>query len=118
MNHNLGEIIFERDFEAKDDSGNISYIKLRVGKPELDMEVTKDLENRFWFCAHQIIGVGSEKVHFARGLDTLDALLTSLKMADAGLKFRADAYHKKITWLGESDLGLPSSGYENIMSNT
>jgi hypothetical protein len=118
MNHDLGEIIFERDFEATDVDGKTSHIKLRIGTPQLDTESLKYPENIVWFCPHQIIGIGSEKIDLGRGLDTLAALLDSLKMADAFLKFYARVHHKEITWKGTSGLGLPSSGYENIVSNT
>jgi hypothetical protein len=118
MNHELGDIIFERDFKAKDDAGNISNIKLLIGKPEIDIELNKDPENTVWFCPHQIIGVGSEKIDLGRGMDPLDALLTTLKLADAYLKFFARVHHKNIIWIGGNDLGLPSSGYENVVQDT
>jgi hypothetical protein len=118
MNRELGDIIFERDFEAKDNTGIIVNIKLRIGKPELDVELNKDPENKIWFCAHQIIGIGSEKVDIGRGVDTLEAFLTTLKLADAYLKFYARVHNRNITWKGGNDLGLPSSGYEDIVQNS
>jgi hypothetical protein len=121
MNRELGEIILERDFKAKDDAGNISNIKLRIGKPEIDIELNKDHKNPediAWFCLHQITGIGSERINIGRGIDNLDAFLTTLKLADASLKFYARVYHKNIMWKGGNDLGLPSSGYENVVQDS
>lgn len=118
MDHKLGDVIFEREFEAKDADGNRSYIKLRIGASELDVELNKVSEIGAWFCPHQIIGIGSERVNIGRGIDALDALLTTLKLADASLKFYARVHHKNITWKGINDFGLPSSGYEDIVSNS
>lgn len=112
----LGEVIFEREFETSDSDGKSGRIKLQVGKPRLDLEPSDNPLERLWTCPHQFIGIGSERVHCIRGVDPLDALLLSLKVADVRLKSDARTYRKKITWLGEADLGLPSSELDDHTS--
>lgn len=103
MQHELGEVMLERDFETHDADGNVGQVKLRVGRPQLIP--TGDRE--FWYCPHQIIGGASEHVRALRGMDALDALLMTLKLAHFELGSYARDSHKKITWLGDKHLGLP-----------
>lgn len=104
MGYQLGEVILERDFETRDANGQVGQAKLRIGKPLLQPETSGSLQ---WYCPYQIVGVGSESVHAMPGIDVLDALLLSLKVANALLKDYAHMDGKTITWLGEADLGLP-----------
>jgi hypothetical protein len=104
MKYQLGEVILERDFETRDNDGHVGQAKLRIGKPLLQPETSSSLH---WYCPYQIVGVGSESVHGMSGIDALDALLTTLKVANALLKDYAHMDGKKITWLGEDHLGLP-----------
>ena len=100
MADELGDIILERTFESRDAKGNTGTIKLRVGIPYMISDATNDIK---WRCNFQILGIGSEKIKVMRGMDAIDALLMSLRIAEAYLK----SYSKiKITWLSEEDLGL------------
>lgn len=103
MKYELGEVILEREFETHDADGNVGQVKLRVGKPELLPETDGEL----WYCPHQIIGIGREKVDSGRGVDSVQALWSSLQLAHIILDYYGRAYHKKITWLGDEHLGLP-----------
>jgi hypothetical protein len=104
MKHDLSEIMLEREFEAHDADGNVGRVILRVGKPQLKAKTNSQLR---WYCPHQIVGIGSEGVHAIPGMDAMDALLTSLRLAHNFLKHYAHTEDKKITWLGEEHLGLP-----------
>ena len=97
----LGDIFLEREFESVDPNGNPGVIKLRIGKPYRLVD-TDDFAN--WRCPYQLIGIGSEKIREARGIDAIDAMLTSLQLADVWLK----SYSRlKITWFDRSEyLGL------------
>ncbi len=104
MKDPLGEVILERDFVTHDKGGYVGQAKLRIGKPILQTETSGALT---WYCPYQIVGIGSESVHGMPGIDALDALLLSLKVANALLKDYAHMDGKRITWLGEEHLGLP-----------
>jgi hypothetical protein len=98
--HQLGEVILERDFQTRDADGNTSAVKLRIGKPHFEEAM------RGWNCVRQIIGLGDEKVRPGYGVDSIQALLETLKMAEAELRVMAKHEHKQITWLGGDDLGM------------
>lgn len=110
MDHELGEIIFEREFESRDADGNVSPVKMLIGKPQLDTGI-KNPNPIVWYCPYQMVGTGRNRVFVTRGQDPLEALLTTLKMAHADLDSFAKSRHQKLTWLGEDYLGLP--GYES-----
>jgi Domain of unknown function (DUF6968) len=96
MTYELGEIILERDFEMLDAKGNSGNIKLLIGKPY------KIAESE-WCCPYQITGITSETVRAAPGRDAIEAMLTSLQIAEAWLK---SYRNKKITWEGSEDFLL------------
>jgi hypothetical protein len=75
----LGDTILEREFDSTDANSNKSIITFRLGVPFKPQEVT-DLAQ--WRCNYQIIGIGLEKVHFAIGIDAIDALTTCLQLGD------------------------------------
>jgi hypothetical protein len=100
MNNKLGSVTFERIFESQDEEGNLGSITLRIGTPFL---IEASNSRRRWRCPFQLIGIGRENVTNAPGIDALDAMLVSLRIAEAFLKSYSRA---KITWLGEEELGL------------
>jgi hypothetical protein len=113
MNHNLGEVILGRDFEIRSLDGIINHVTLHVGKPQIDTKTNNSSETPIWYCPYQIVGIGAEKVEVCRSDDAIAALLTSLQLAHSALKYYGRVYHKKITWLGEDDLGLPAIDENN-----
>jgi hypothetical protein len=56
-----------------------------------------------------LIGIGRENVTTAPGIDAIDAMIGSLRIAEAFLKSYSRAQATKITWLGEEWLGLSLS---------
>ncbi len=98
----LGDVIIERDFEYRSEYGESIPVKLLVGRPRLEGQTSGG--NQMWNCPRQIIGIGDEKVRPGFGADSLQALIGTLKMADAELKAFAKRQRKTITWLGSENL--------------
>ncbi|GEM_PF-1865760 len=99
----IQDVIIERVFEAIDANGIAEEIKLILGRPYIVSESSSNLICRGPF---QIVGIGSEKIHEAPGIDLLDALFNSLRLAEALLDSYSKHNKKRITWLNEDDLGL------------
>jgi hypothetical protein len=106
MNNKLGSVTFERIFESQDEEGNLGSITLRIGTPFLIEASNGRLR---WLCPFQLIGIGRENVTNAPGIDAIDAIIGSLRIAEAFLKSYSRAQATKITWLGEEYLGLSFS---------
>ena len=103
MEQEISESILERIFESVDVDGNVKTIKLRFGKPYSISETDQSLK---WRCPFQIIGIGSEKIQHGRGIDSVDALLISLKTAEILIASYRTSHKRTITWLNEENLGL------------
>jgi len=93
------KVFAERIFVSQDKAGIKAEIKLVLGSPEL-------IDTDRWRCSFQIMGIGHEKIRSADGVDTLDALLMGLRMANTLLEYFSKQESKTITWLGENNLGL------------
>jgi hypothetical protein len=104
MKRELGEVILERDFKIHHSDGSAGTVKLRVGKTYPKSETSGHLR---WFCPCQLVGIGNETVQEMPGIDSVDALLTSLMYAHLRLKDYIRTDNLRITWLGEDHLGLP-----------
>jgi hypothetical protein len=103
MTVELGEITLERQFEFVDRHGDSGIITLRLGKPTIQSDSDSSLK---WRCPFQIVGLGPEKLKEAPGMDAVDAVLNSLRLAEVLLTSYGQSYNTKITWHGEVDLGL------------
>lgn len=93
------KVLTERVFVSQDKMGVNNEVKLILAKPE-------HIDQYRWRCSFQIQGIGHEKIRTADGVDLLDALLMSLRMADMLLEYFSQHAGKTITWLGKDDLGL------------
>src|SRR5687768_7365656 len=102
----MGDILLEREFEMLDSHGSRGAVRLYLGKPYLASESNSSLH---WRCPYQIVGIGSEKIKEARGIDALDAIQLSLRIAEALLNSYSSTSKCKLTWLGEQQLGLTQS---------
>lgn len=98
----IGEVIAERDFEARDEKGARREVRLQIGIPRPDPKEGGD-----WYCPYQIVGFGDDKVSAAFGVDTVQALLSALQKAGLELDFFQKAQNSKLTWRDDEDLGLP-----------
>lgn len=98
----LGEVIAERYFEAQEEDGSRREVVLRIGTPAPDPQAGGD-----WCCPYQIIGLGSDKVSPAYGVDSVQALWFGLQKAGLDLRHYQRTQKSRLLWLGEEDLGLP-----------
>lgn len=97
----LGDTVLEREFESVDADGNKSTITFRLGIP---FKLKDAIGIAQWRCNYQITGVGLENVHFAMGVDAIDALTTCLQLGD--ILIRSNQKRRKITFFGQEDLHL------------
>jgi hypothetical protein len=96
------DVCIEREFESHDAAGTVQRVRLIVTKPEYIAE-------HRWRCHAQITGIGHEKVRTVHGVDSLDALIMGLRMAQALLAYFAKHEQKRITWLNGDDLGFSTA---------
>ena len=94
--------IASRLFEWTDESG-VRSIRVDIGAPER-VEQSNELR-----CPFVIVGLGTEELRYAFGVDGIQALTLALKMIRARLEaFQTDVPAKKLSWEGSEpgDLGL------------
>jgi uncharacterized protein DUF6968 len=93
------EVFAEREFHSHNTAGEETQVILRIGKPQIKA-------HGVWYCPVQIIGIGDEKIEAIAGADSLQALLLGLQLGPTLLRYFAKSEQKKITWLGQDDLGF------------
>lgn len=97
---NVGEVIAMRELTLdKDDR-----VTVLIGKPQ-QMPGSDD-----WYCPHQKLGIESNRVKYAIGVDPLQALLLGLSMAGAELYTSAEYEAGRLSWdcgAVKGDLGFP-----------
>ena len=93
----VGEIISEREIE--NDEGRLARVV--VGKPQ-DYPEGSDS-----YCPYQTTGIGDEKVRYAVGIDTVQALVLALQGIDAHLVAKLGTPDGILNWLGQQVLKSP-----------
>jgi hypothetical protein len=93
------EVIAEREFDLAH-GGTEQVVLLRIGKPVPDPEPGGD-----WACPIQLIGLDDDSVQLAYGVDSLQAVLLAIQLAGVLLE-RGPHAGEKLSWLGQTDLGL------------
>lgn len=79
-------------------------VTITIGKPE------KFPDAEDYYCPYQIVGIGSEHVRHAGGIDAVQALELALKMIGADLYTSQEAQAGVLSWNAGSkkgDLGVP-----------
>jgi hypothetical protein len=101
--NSLGEIIAERKFVMRSDSGAAREILVLMGKPQ------PFPDSPDYYCPCQIKGVGSEKIKYVGGIDAFQALNCALQALGAELQFLNQESNGKITWDADKSgsLGFP-----------
>jgi Domain of unknown function (DUF6968) len=96
---NIGMIIANRDLVLADGKEVI----VKIGKPE------KFPDSEDYYCPYQIIGIGNERVRYAGGIDSIQALLLALKMIGTDLYMSNEAKTGILSWKGgeKGNLGFP-----------
>lgn len=92
--------IAERTLVRTDVTGG--RVVVRLGAPEADPDCP---HGRDWRCPFEIRGLGDEKIHFARGIETMDTLQNTLR----GIRSVLDLSGAPLRWeLTEGDnIGFP-----------
>lgn len=101
---NIGDIIATRILRLKDENEEHEReIHIRIGKP-LPFQDSPD-----FYCPYQIIGVGSEKIKYAGGIDAIQAIQLALDRIGAELYNSKEAQSDQLRWEGDEkgDLGFP-----------
>jgi hypothetical protein len=98
----LGTVIVERYFEAKDEAGDEKEVILRIGMPVRSSQPGED-----WCCPYQIDGIEESRVRVAFGIDSLQAFLLALEKAKAELGYIQRVSHLRVTWLEQDEWGMP-----------
>jgi hypothetical protein len=90
--YELGEVIAEREFLIRDSKGAETRASARIGRP---YPVGED-----WQCPYEI-AIGEERHTFAiYGVDSLQALVLTLKAVDVELALRSRDASGALIWLG------------------
>jgi hypothetical protein len=99
MNPTL-DIIAERELQLTTEVAT-QTILIQVGRPQRDPEPGGD-----WICPFVISDLGVEELHWAAGVDSMQALLLAIQMID--IQLRNSGSLEELSWFGGADLGIPN----------
>jgi hypothetical protein len=99
----ISEIIASRMLHVIDEQGNKRPVSVFIGKPQ------PSADSSGYFCAYQIIGIGSQETQIGHGRDSIQALKTAMILLGASLNNLNDEIGGKLVWngAGKGELGLP-----------
>src|ERR1043166_3925206 len=97
------EIIASRMLHVIDEQGNKRPVSVFIGKPQ------PSADSSGYFCAYQIIGIGSQETQIGHGRDSIQALKTAMILLGASLNNLNDEIGGKLVWngAGKGELGFP-----------
>jgi hypothetical protein len=95
---NIGVVIATRSIALL---GDTQAVTVTIGTPQAFSD------GKDYYCPYQIIGIGDERIRYASGVDTIQALFLALKKIGSVLHSSDPARAGSLTWLGNSDLGFP-----------
>ena len=100
----VGEVIAERELYIQQPDGSRKTVTVRIGRPQRFPDPTEN-----YFVPYQILGVGSEGVHYAGGVDTVQALQLVMLIIGSHLSSINQESEEPIRWDGAvgGDLGFP-----------
>ena len=76
-------------------------VSIIIGKPQ------PFPDGNGYYCPYQILGLGNQKVRYAGGEDTVQALFLTLTKIGTILYTSTESKAGLLTWSGSRDLGLP-----------
>ncbi len=99
----IGEIIATRRLHYFDEANHQRTVSVLVGKPQ-QLPDSSD-----YLCPFQVIGIGTQQTHSARGRDSIQALQSAFILIAANLNHLNDQLGRKIVWDGaaKGELGFP-----------
>ena len=100
---NIGEIIATRILHVVDEQGNKRPVSVFIGKPQ------PATDSSGYECPYQVIGIGSQKTHLARGIDSIQALQAAMTLVGAHLHHLNGEVGGRLVWNGvpKGELGFP-----------
>lgn len=96
--------IAERELSLVLNTGQTSLV-LRFGEPIQDVETVDDMD---WRCPVQLIGDGKESLQVGVGVDSLQALINALRIAQIELESLERETGGTVQWLDQPGHGLPT----------
>jgi hypothetical protein len=99
----IGQIIAERKFTILGALERGAGVKVLLGKPE------KLPDGPDFYCPFQIVGMGSDKVRCAYGIDAFQAIQLAMTAIGAFLKSLSESEEIGLRWEGDEsgELGFP-----------
>lgn len=96
MKPRLGTIVAVR--ELREIGSRQKVVTVRLGKP-------RKVRGGDWACPYQISGLGRAKVHYAYGVDALQALILAIE----GIRTALEKTGRRLSWVGgePGDTGFP-----------
>jgi hypothetical protein len=96
---NIGSVIAERQLDGRE-NGRPCKVVVRFGKP------VQDQGDGSWYCPYSVATENGERLFYAAGVDSLQALRIAISMVGSELSTLYS--HLELTWGGEGDLGFSS----------
>jgi hypothetical protein len=104
---NVGDVIATRILLIEEADGSERTVIVRIGRPQMFSESPDDC-----FVPYQIVGLGSERVRYGAGVDSVQALQLVMKMIGADLAALNREYVGAMRWeagQNENDFGFPDT---------
>jgi hypothetical protein len=101
----VGDVIATRILYMEEANESQRTITVRIGRPQPFPEPPDD-----YFVPYQIVGIGSEKVHYAAGIDAVQALQLVMRMIGDDMAAMNRDSAGAIHWeagQNDHDLGFP-----------
>jgi hypothetical protein len=99
----MGEIIATRMLNVTDERGAKRPVGVFIGKPQPSQDSSG------YQCPFQVIGIGSQKTHLARGNDSIQALQSAMVLIAVNLADLNNELGGALSWDadGKGELGFP-----------
>jgi hypothetical protein len=100
---NIGTVIAERELDGED-NGKPCKVIVRFGKPRRFADEAGDGSS--WYCPYSIASPKGERLSYAGGVDSLQALRFAIQKT--ALELGTSYADLRSKWCGENDLGFGS----------
>lgn len=102
MDYELGELIATRELSIKQPDGSRRDVTVKLGKPR------KFPDSDDYYAPFQIVGIGSEKILRAGGVDAFQAIQGVMTVIGAQLAALEETVGERFTWIrADGELGFP-----------
>lgn len=101
MENKISEVIAERELSLILDDGSVATIVVKIGKP------VRISGPEVYRCYFQFLGFDNDKIRYAEGDDSMQAIILALTKIASHLYTSAEFRSMRLTSLGERNLGFP-----------